>query len=162
MVKLLICAAAFAVAAQAQHLAAGSLLVATTESHDPDFARSTVLLIQYDGRSAMGLMLNKPTGLPVSEFLPEAKGKQIVVYAGGPVAIGIRGLLRSPSAPFFKVVTNKNDLLQLISRGIATTSFRMYAGYVGWTEAQLESEISRGLWKVLPGSATAIFGNPQP
>lgn len=159
---MLICAAAFAVAAQAQHLAPGSLLVASTKSHDPDFARSTVLLIEYDGRSAVGLMLNKPTDISASELLPQLKGKPLVVYAGGPVAIGIRGLLRSPSAPFFRVVTNKSELLQLISRGTPSSSFRLYAGYVGWTAAQLQSEISRGLWKVVAGSSGAIFGTPDP
>lgn len=157
MLKLLICTAAFLAAAQAQHLAAGSVLAATTKTHDPDFARSTVLVIQYDGRSAMGLMLNKPTKLSASEFLPEAKGEPIVVYAGGPVAIGIRGLVRSSSPPFFQVVTNKGELLQLISRRTPATSFRLYAGYVGWTAPQLQSEIARGLWKVRPGDEAEMI-----
>ncbi len=61
--------------ANSQPLAAGKLLVATAKSHDPDFARSVILLIHYDSESAIGLMLNKPTTVPISEILPEAKGK---------------------------------------------------------------------------------------
>lgn len=134
-------------------LEAGSILVATTKSHDPDFARSVVVVIRYDSESAIGLLLNKPTNVPLSEVLPEAKDKQVMVYAGGPVAIGVRGLLRTKSAPFFTVVTSKREL---VSR-----SPRIYAGYTGWTASQLQNEVTRGLWTVLPASSSIIF-DPHP
>ena len=53
--------------ANSQQLAAGNLLLATAKSRDSDFARSVVLLIHYDAESAIGLMLNKPTTVPMSE-----------------------------------------------------------------------------------------------
>ena len=149
------------VSGHSQQLAPGNLLVATTKSHDPDFARSVVLLIQYDSQSAIGLMLNKSTTVPVSEVLPEAKGKSVTVYAGGPVPIGVRGLRRTASPPFFAVISNKSDLLRMVSKDAAPNSFLLYAGYTGWTAEQLQSEIARGLWKVLPASARRIFG-PHP
>ena len=127
----------------------------------PDFARSVVLLIHYDSQSAVGLMLNKSTTVPISEVLPEAKGKSVTVYAGGPVPIGVRGLLRSPSPPFFTVVSNKSDLLKMISGDAPPRSFRLFAGYTGWTAQQLQSEVARGLWRVLPASARSVF-DPHP
>jgi len=148
---------ALGLSANSQQLATGNLLLATAKSTDPDFARSVVLLIRYDSESAIGLMLNKPTNIPISEVLPEAKGKPITVYAGGPVSIGVRGLVRTKSAPFFSVITNKPELLKLISSGAAASSFRIYAGYVGWTAAQLQSEVARGLWKVMPANARMVF-----
>jgi putative transcriptional regulator len=149
------------VSAHSQQLGSGNLLVATTKSHDPDFARSVVLLIHYDSQSAIGLMLNKSTTVPVSEVLPEAKGKSVTVYAGGPVPIGVRGLRRSPSPPFFTVVSNKSDLLKMVSEDAPPGSFRVYAGYTGWTAQQLQNEVARGLWRVLPASALSIF-DPYP
>jgi putative transcriptional regulator len=139
----------FTLSANSQQLATGKVLVATKKTHDPDFARSIVLLIHYDSEAAIGLMLNKRTALPISEVLPEAKGKSIPIYAGGPIAIGVHGLLRSKSAPFFTVITNEPQLLKLISSGTPPDSFRLYAGYTGWTARQLQSEVARGLWKVL-------------
>jgi putative AlgH/UPF0301 family transcriptional regulator len=77
--------ALFALAANPQPLATGKLLIATAKSHDPDFAGSVVLLIRYDSESAIGLMLNKPTRVPIGEVLLDLKGKSITVFAGGPV-----------------------------------------------------------------------------
>lgn len=144
-------------AASAVDLGAGTLLVATEKSHDPDFAHSVVVLTQYDRESAVGLMLGKPTDIPIAEVLPEAKGRHVVVYAGGPVAIGVRGLVRTRTAPYFRVVTNKAELLKLIARGLPASEFRVYAGYVGWTARQLQSEVERGLWRVKAPDAKAIF-----
>lgn len=148
---------ALAGSANSQPLAAGKLLLATAKSHDPDFTRSLVLLIHYDSESAIGLMLNKPTTVPISEILPEANGKSVTVYAGGPVSIGVRGLLRSKSPPFFSVVSNRLQILKLISGGAPPSSFRIYAGYTGWTTQQLQSEVARGLWRVMPANPGILW-----
>jgi putative transcriptional regulator len=132
---------------------------ATTKSHDPDLAGSVVFLIRYDPESAMGLMLNKPTSVPISDVLPNMKGKSVPIFAGGPVTIGVRGLLGTKAPPFFIVVSNKAELLRIIASGLPT--IRIYAGYTGWTAQQLQNEVARGLWKVLPASIGALF-DPHP
>jgi putative transcriptional regulator len=149
--------AASAQSAQSQQLATGEILVATAKSHDPDFARSVVVLIRYDSESAIGLMLNKPTPVPIVEVLSEAKGKSVTVFAGGPVTIGVRGLLRTKRPPFFTVLSNKTELLRILTSG----ELRIYAGSVGWTAPQLQSEVERGLWKVTPPRAATLF-DPHP
>jgi putative transcriptional regulator len=143
------------VALGAQPLVIGTLLVATAQSHDPDFARTVVVLIRYDAKSAMGLMLNKATSVAITEVLPDVKGKSITVFAGGPVSIGVRGILRSKASPYFAVVSNKPELLSILERG--SPPIRVYAGYAGWTAEQLGSEVARGLWKVLPPNAELLF-----
>jgi putative transcriptional regulator len=157
----LVALALLSVASNAQQLSTGAILVATAKSHDPDFDRSVIVLIRYESDSAIGLMLNKPTDAPISDLLPGAKGKSITVYAGGPVSIGVRGLVRTKSAPFFSVITNRAELLKRIANGEPPSSFRIYAGYVGWTAQQLQSEVARGLWKVLPADPSSVF-NPHP
>ena len=109
ILSLGLCLASFAQSANSQQLATGSLLVATPKSRDPDFARTVVLLIHYDSEAAIGLMLNRPTSVPVSEVLPEAKGGSVTVYAGGhhrrsrhrPIAVAafFRGDLDPAKAP---------------------------------------------------------------
>jgi putative transcriptional regulator len=146
-----------AICAHGAEIRMGELLVATEKSHDPDFAGSVVVLVRYDSEAAVGLMLNKPTDVPISDILPEAKGRGAIVYAGGPIAIGIRGLVRTKTAPFFSIVMNKPRLLKLLSTD--PSSVRIYAGYVGWTARQLESEVERGLWRVRPPDAKAIFND---
>ena len=147
--------------ANCQQLAAGNLLIATANSHDPDFAQTVILLIHSDSESALGLILNKPTTLPITDVLPEAPRGSVTVFAGGPITLGVRGLLRSQSPPLFSVITNKSQILGIISRSPSPVSFRLYAGYTGWTASQLESEIARGLWKVLPPNVESAF-DPHP
>ena len=148
---------ALAVSAHSQQLTTGNLLEATSKSHDPDFASTVILLIHYDSEAAIGLILNKKMPVPVSEVLLEAKGQSATVYAGGPIAIGVRGLVRSRSQPFFTVISDKPQLLKLIASGAPPTSFRLYAGYTGWTAKQLQSEVARGLWKVMPANRNTLF-----
>ena len=152
---------ALAVSANSQPVATGNLLLATSNSHDPDFAQTVILLIHSDPESALGLILNKPTNLPVTDVLPEAKHGSVTVFAGGPITVGIRGLVPSQHPPYFSVITNKSQILGLISRRPSSISFRLYAGYTGWTSRQLEGEVARGLWKVLPANGNLAF-DPRP
>jgi hypothetical protein len=113
--RLTLLLALHAHSANPQPLTTGNLLVATSKSHDPDLADSVVLLIHCDSESAIGLVLNQPTSLPIGEVLRDPKDKSITVFAGGPVIIGVRGLLRSQAPPFFSVVSNRAELLKMVA-----------------------------------------------
>jgi putative transcriptional regulator len=133
-------------AAFGQQPGVGKLLVATSRSHDPDLSRSVVLLIHYDHAGAIGLILNRPTNS--------------ATYFGGPIPLGVRALIRSRIQP---------DQSDPVFPGVWVTSqiekragvFRVYAGYVGWSADQLTNEISRGLWRIRPPDAAAVF-DPNP
>lgn len=116
-------------------VAVGQILVATEKSHDPDLAKSVVLMIQSDSAGVVGLILNRP----------RAKS-----YFGGPVPIGRRALVRS--APSQKIITGV-----YLSSNTKDPAARVYEGYVGWSQEQLMDEIARGLWKIIPGSASLVF-----
>jgi putative transcriptional regulator len=46
---------------------------------------------------------------------------------------------------------------RLVDKGEAGERFRVYAGYAGWAPGQLEREVSRGDWHVLPADAETVF-----
>src|ERR1700694_4806265 len=105
-------------------LAAGKLLVATQKSRDPDLKQSVILLVQYDKDAAVGLIVNRRSEAPASEAFPEltnAKGGPVPVWAGGPLAIGIRALHQSDFLPAegreifagLSVISNKPLILKL-------------------------------------------------
>jgi hypothetical protein len=52
-----------------QDLGVGKLLVASRSLADPDFARTVVLLVRYDEKGALGLILNRRTDVPLSRVL---------------------------------------------------------------------------------------------
>jgi putative transcriptional regulator len=154
---------------QAQELAAGKLLIASRKSVDPDLAKSVVLLVRYERESAIGLVVNHRSDIPLSELFPALKTAQTPVYKGGPIAIGIRALLRSPSkaGPGLHVfgdvsmISNRPVMEEVLRAGTTANSFRVYAGYVGWSTQQLKNEVAQGLWRVLPPDVGVVF-DPDP
>src|SRR4249919_3884155 len=78
---------------------AGMLLVATPQLLDPNFADTVVLMLDVDDNGALGVVLNRPSGVPVAEVLEtwgELASEPEVLFRGGPVstegALGV-GLL---------------------------------------------------------------------
>lgn len=68
----------------------GRLLVATPVLADPNFDRAVVLLLDHDGEGSLGVVLNRPTPVDVSDILePWAAlaGEPGVVFQGGPVSL---------------------------------------------------------------------------
>src|SRR5262249_16106127 len=69
-------------------LATGKLLVASRDLGDPNFSHTVVLLVRLVDDGVVGLVLNRRTKVPVSralEDLESAKGREDLLYAGGPV-----------------------------------------------------------------------------
>ena len=63
--------------------------MASRDLADPNFAETVVLLVHYDAQGGVGLILNRPTDVPLSrglEDLKPAKERSDTVYLGGPVA----------------------------------------------------------------------------
>jgi putative transcriptional regulator len=146
--------------------AAGQLLVAARGLADPNFERSVVLLVEHGAEGSLGLVINRPTGVPLSRLFPEERALQRqdgILYAGGPVAAGrFLLLLRAPRRPeearpvFADVYLGWAPAILRDSRGVS--EFRLYSGYAGWAPGQLESEIARGDWRLLPAETPLVFG----
>lgn len=134
---------------QAPPFRAGQMLVATPALRDPDFARSVIMLFSVSAEAAMGLMLNRP--------LPRRAGEP-QMYAGGPVPQGVRSLLPDAAEPS---ATRLCPGVWLVNGQTKSPKGRTYLGYTGWTSSQLRQEWLRGLWRILPGDASAVF-DPEP
>jgi len=148
--------------------APGSFLVATREQQG-FFAETVVLLIEHDADGSVGLVVNHPTRLPLAKLLPDVGGAENgarPVFLGGPVSLkDVTLLIRADKAPPRAVhvvddvyATRSLKTLREITEGkLKGARFRAYAGYAGWAPGQLESEIARGAWNVVPAQADAVF-----
>jgi putative transcriptional regulator len=153
-----------------ESLGAGKLLVASRGMGDPNFAKTVILLVRYDGDGVLGLVLNRRTNVPLSKVLDleAAKDRSDSVYLGGPVGMpavfalfqsstkvekaeNIFGgvYLISDAALFEKTISAKPD------PGV----FHVYLGYAGWTQDQLRAEVQLGAWFVFPADAAAVFSS---
>jgi putative transcriptional regulator len=145
------------------------LLVAQGELRDPNFADSVVLVMNHLGPAPVGLVVNRPTEIPVSHLFPDLKRLTSLhdkVYFGGPVQIGsVWFLFRAARAPEHAVQAfsgiylsaNRDLLLQLLARDKPMDNLRIFIGHAGWAPGQLESEIERGAWTLERADADAIF-----
>ena len=150
-------------------LSAGRFLVASKQLRDPNFSETVVLLLNYGERGARGVVINWPTEVKLATMFPEIRGLQRrvdTVYLGGPVErTRLLMLLRAdkPRAGAEHVVddiyvsTSRRVLFDALGRAGSATSVHVYAGYAGWAPGQLDREVARGDWHVLPADAEAVF-----
>lgn len=154
---------------QPEDLGAGKLLVASPDLPDPNFAKTVVLLVQYDEDGVVGLILNRRSKVPISRVLDEltgAKNRPDPVYAGGPVGMtDVLALVRSPRPPGGAqkvlgdvfLVSTKEALEKTFASTAAADAVHVYLGYAGWTAPQLEHELDLGAWYIFQGNAKAVF-----
>ncbi|WP_299052103.1 YqgE/AlgH family protein [uncultured Nocardioides sp.] len=149
----------------------GTLLVASPELLDPNFADTVVLMIDVDDDGAVGLVLNRPSAVMVADVL--AAWRDVVsppetLFTGGPVGSdGALGLVRLAdpdpgTAPVgFRALVDDLGLVDLdtpveLVEG-SVSAVRIYAGYAGWGAEQLRGEIAEGSWYVVPGEVGDVF-----
>ena len=174
-------AAALAVAAvltaQSQRpadLGMGKLLVSPRKSPDPSFAQSVILLLHYDKESALGLMINRRTTVPIGRVLRDFNGlgqRSDVMYLGGPVERdSAMALVRAGAKPDgstavagrIYLVIERQALQKALSAGRNSADLRIYAGYCGWGPGQLDNETRLGGWFIFNrGAELAFDGNPD-
>ena len=152
-------------------LAPGTFLVATRELMDPSFARSVVFLVDYDSDGAMGVVINRETELNLSDALPELEPPEAndrSVFLGGPVSPGgLVLIVRSAEKPGDSVrvidevwVSHSREMLEsVVGDEESKLDFRVYAGYSGWAPRQLDAEVARGDWYVVPADADTVFSD---
>ncbi|MER7608688.1 YqgE/AlgH family protein [Nocardioides sp. NPDC023903] len=140
---------------------AGRLLVATPELRDPNFVDTVVLLIEVNDDGALGVVLNRPSPVPVAEVLhpwATSVADPDVLFQGGPVskdaAIAVALLVDAEDPPLgFRPVVGRLGLLDLdtpVELVDGTLSrLRIFAGYAGWGAAQLQGEVDEGSWYVV-------------
>lgn len=138
---------------------AGRLLVAEPMLGDPNFDRTVVLVVDHSDEGAFGLVLNRPTDLPIAGVLPGwslLATAPAVVHVGGPVEAESGWALarvRHPDHPGFAPVLGNVGLLDLeldpLELGDEVEAMRLYAGYSGWGPGQLDSELAQDAWIVV-------------
>lgn len=137
---------------------AGQFLVATPVIAGPPFERAVILMIEHDSTGAVGVIVNLPTNIDVSDVLPDLIVDVIdppTVYVGGPVSTDSAVVLgRSDVGPFTMMAPGIGiGVIDLDEPPPDTRAIRVYAGYSGWTPGQLEAELEDGSWWVLPATA---------
>src|SRR6266436_949547 len=143
-------------AAQPAERPNGVLLVAKPGLTDPNFRETVVLVTQTPDAQTIGVILNRPT---------ERKLSAETVFFGGPVLretiVALFESREQPESPAFQVLRGVYLTMQpdTVERLLARRGqrFRLYAGFSGWAPLQLQAELERDGWYVLPASVDLLF-----
>ncbi|HEY7932584.1 MAG TPA: YqgE/AlgH family protein [Solirubrobacteraceae bacterium] len=145
---------------------AGQLLLASPKLRDPNFARAVVLIGAHNQEGAMGVVLNRPSETTVAEAVPalrRVENELEPVYVGGPVqptSIVFLAEFLDPTPAGLIVLgrigfpSPQSDIEELEQ---AVARRRVFAGFAGWGEGQLDAEVAEGDWIANPAMPEDIF-----
>jgi putative transcriptional regulator len=164
----------------------GQLLVANPAMPDTNFLRTIVFMLAHGDEGALGIVLNRPTALPVSDALTgwsELAADPPVVFSGGPVeptaaiclAQAAPGSSTSSGAATTRPASGPGErwsaVLGLVGTfdltgaaetdGVVVERLRVFSGYAGWGAGQLEAELAAGGWFVVAATVDDLL-SPHP
>ena len=149
----------------------GMFLVAKRALDGPHFGQSVVYLVEHGKDGTLGLIVNRPSDISLSEALPDIEGKQETPHAlfyGGPVGLPmILMLVRSesamegmtPVADNVYISADRRVLDEVLAAKKPASEVHFYIGHSGWAAGQLDFELERGSWHVVAADTDAIFSD---
>ncbi len=151
-------------------------LIAMPGLEDPNFSRTVTYICEHGEHGAMGIVVNRPSELKLSDVLehmkiPESRpgsGDQIV-YIGGPVEEERGFVLHSRTTSWDSTmtvtdelsITTSRDVLEAIAGGEGPKRSLIALGYAGWGAGQLETELQANAWLSGPADTRILFDLPS-
>ena len=149
-------------------LTEGAILQATPLLNGSEFESAHVYLAEYNSSGAVGFIFNQPYRRNLNELAEFSKSRSFPLYKGGPVGDGSLYFLHNRpdivgggtpvadgiylAGDFKKAVSAINSLVLL------KNNIKLFIGYCGWDEGELETEIEEGSWLVkVKTPAQSIF-----
>jgi len=148
----------------------GVFLVAKPGIADPRFLKSVVLVTRQESGSTIGVIINQPTEVDLKRLFPDSgllrEGSRHL-YLGGPVMrqrlvflVRTRGNVPIHALRVFDNVflsDNQQVLHEILRHPVALPGLRVFSGYTGWAEGQLQAEVARGDWFMLEADTETLF-----
>jgi putative transcriptional regulator len=151
-------------------------LIAMPQMPDPLFTQSVVYLWEYNENGAVGVIINKPLNIHLSDLLTQLDipivdpvAASFPILHGGPVAMDQGFVIRrqhrvedgtGKQLVEVTVSSSKQDLVELANgNGLADTLITV--GCSAWDAMQLDEEIARNDWLIAPFSEHTLFANDQ-
>ncbi|HLY96729.1 MAG: YqgE/AlgH family protein [Sideroxydans sp.] len=150
-------------------------LIAMPAMTDPFFAKSLTYVCEHNAQGAMGIVVNRPISLTLSELfaqinmpLQASELEDVLVHFGGPVQTDRGFVLHDEGGPWQSTLhvndkiglTTSKDILQAVGEGHGPQHMLVTLGYAGWSEGQLEQELAANAWLSVPATEHILFDLP--
>ncbi|MFC3608309.1 YqgE/AlgH family protein [Stutzerimonas tarimensis] len=150
-------------------------LIAMPQMADSNFAQTLIYLVEHGAEGAMGLIVNRPSGLNLAEVLEQLRPddeysplcRSLPIFSGGPVHTD-RGFVLHPAGPSFLAtlelgalsLSTSQDVLFSIADGLGPERHLIALGYAGWEAGQLDAELAGNAWLTCPVDEEILFELP--
>lgn len=149
-------------------------LIAMPQLQGSYFSNSVIYMWQHSSDGALGIVINLPLKIQLSEIFEQLNIKQLepaqhkqTVLSGGPVETEKGFILHDASTGWestIKVtdeinVTISRDILDDIGRGEGPENYLVALGCAGWSPGQLEQELTENSWLSCPANKEIIFSS---
>lgn len=150
-------------------------LIAMPAMTDPFFAKSLTYVCEHNDEGAMGIVVNRPISLNLSELfaqinmpLTQPGLEDMPVHFGGPVQTDRGFVLHNAGGQWQSTLrvndkvelTTSKDILQAVGEGTGPSNLLITLGYAGWSEGQLEQELAANAWLSVPATEHILFDLP--
>jgi len=155
------------------------ILVASPQMVDVFFSKTVILLCDYSEEGAMGIVINRLTGIESNQVLdqmgvPARGGLSGPVHWGGPVQPGAVFVTFDRDAidaedngedRVFEISSNlavspSQGIIELASAAVDISGAFLSLGYAGWGPGQLDEEIESGSWIYMDLDKSLVFDVP--
>lgn len=143
---------------------AGTTISSTALLNDTVFEHTTIFITEYNEKGAMGFVVNKPFGRNLNELEEFKNSRPFPLYDGGPVDkehvffLHQRPDLIIGGTPVADGIYQGGDFKQAVAlmnnQKITGKDIKLFIGYCGWDDGELDSEVAEGSWEVLPSPAS--------
>jgi putative transcriptional regulator len=147
----------------------GHLLVASPHLHEAARAKDVVLVLSHHDEGALGVVLNRPIGQTIDrlwqQVSPQPCTRMEPVGLGGPESGPLLALHDSPEVGEHELpqgvflAASRDHLEKLVSQRHGP--LRLFIGHTRWPAGELEQELERGDWHILPATAEHVFSDEE-
>jgi len=140
------------------------------DMEDPNFHRTVILVCEANSEGAMGVIVNRPLPFTLGQVfegqeIAERGSEDAAVHFGGPVQPEVGFVLYEGEGPYASSLTvagklslgTSLDILKDIAKGEGPGRFLFALGYAGWAPDQLEGELARNDWLLVPLDPELVF-----
>jgi len=145
----------------------GTILIADPFLKDPNFLRTVIFLCEHKDEGSFGFVINRKLEYVVGDLINDLQGCNFPVFYGGPVQQNtIHFLHRCPGLiTGGEEIANNifwggefDELVSLLQNDkLAQTDVRLFLGYSGWGEGQLQDELKEKTWLTTFSSDKLVF-----
>ena len=134
--------------------------------------RSVILMCRHNEEGSFGFVLNKLYEQTLGDLITEMEGFDIPVYTGGPVQMDtVHYIHQYPDLLPDSQLVSENiywggdfEKLKLLikNKEVDVSKIKFFIGYSGWTNGQLEDELSQKSWLTATSTRNIVFDTPLP